>query len=250
MWPGVYRIVGAPTTGRQRAMAAARWGGPGAAISHTTAARLLRLDGIRHEGPLHLTLPRGSGRRAHDLALHRSDLGRGHRVTVDGISCTSATRTIADCAALVDAESLELAFDKARRLGLTSVRAIAALTGRGHPGSSRLRELLGQVGDRPRESRLEVKLARLLRTSNLPPPVAQFRIGRFRVDYAWPPLRVVCECDGFEWHGSRLQWKRDRRRIAAIEAAGWRVVHVTWEDVTRRPAETIARLELAVRRAA
>jgi very-short-patch-repair endonuclease len=57
----------------------------------------------------------------------------------------------------------------------------------------------------------------------------------------------VCECDGFEWHGDRLRWKRDRRRIAAIEAAGWRVVHVTWEDVTRYPVETLDRLALALR---
>jgi very-short-patch-repair endonuclease len=97
---------------------------------------------------------------------------------------------------------------------------------------------------------LEVKLSRLLRTSTLPEPMVQLRIGRFRVDYAWPAYRVVCECDGFEWHGDRLAWKSDRRRVAAIEAAGWRIVHATWEDVTKRPAETLQRLALALQRAA
>lgn len=64
------------------------------------------------------------------------------------------------------------------------------------------------------------------------------------------PQRTVCECDGFEWHGKRLQWRRDRRRVAAIEAAGWNIVHVTWDDVTQRPAETLDRLAFALRRAA
>jgi hypothetical protein len=39
---------------RQRAMAAVLWTGERAAISHSTAARLLRLDGIRSDD-LHIT---------------------------------------------------------------------------------------------------------------------------------------------------------------------------------------------------
>src|SRR5204862_3950002 len=38
--PAVYRVPGAPRTGRQRAMAAVLWGGDESAISHTTAGRL------------------------------------------------------------------------------------------------------------------------------------------------------------------------------------------------------------------
>jgi very-short-patch-repair endonuclease len=96
------------------------------------------------------------------------------------------------------------------------------------------------------ESRLEVKLARLLRKSSLPPPERQFPVGRFRLDFAWPAARIACECDGFEHHGARLAWKRDRRRLAAIEAADWRIVQVTWADVTGQPGQTIDRLSLAL----
>jgi len=45
--PGVYRVAGAPTTGRLRAMAACLWLGTDALVSHLTAAALLRLDGCR-----------------------------------------------------------------------------------------------------------------------------------------------------------------------------------------------------------
>lgn len=174
-------------------------------------------------------------------------------MTVDGIRCTSATRTIIDCAALLDDEVFEAAFEQARRMGLTSATALARraeeLCGRGRPGSTRIGRLVAvqTAGEKALESRLEVKLARLLRKSRLSSPERQYGVGRFRVDFAWPELRIACECDGFEHHGARLAWKRDRGRLAEIEAGGWRVVHVTWDDVTREPVRTLDRLALALR---
>jgi very-short-patch-repair endonuclease len=252
VFPGVYRLPGTTRTGRQRAMAAVLWGGDESAVSHTTAARLLRLEGTR-SARLHLTLPTKFGRRPHDFVLHRmATLPPKDLVIVDGIRCTSATRTVIDCAALLGDEALEAAFEHARRMGLTSAAALARraaeLCGRGRPGSTRVRRLvaLQQTGARPLESRLEVRVARLLRGSALPRPVRQHVVGRFRLDFAWPARGVSCECDGFEHHGHRFAWKRDRDRLAAIEAAGWRVVHVTWDDVSRRPDQTIARITLAL----
>ena len=58
---------------------------------------------------------------------------------------------------------------------------------------------------------------------------------------------VVIECDGFRWHGNRLQWKLDRARLAAIETRGWRVVTVNWADVVERPDETATRIRIATR---
>jgi hypothetical protein len=210
-FPNVYRLVGAPRSGRQRAMAATLWAGADSAISHTTAARLLRLP-IAYEG-MHLTVPNRSGLRSDRLQVHRTELATIDRVIADGIPCTSATRTLVDAAPLVDGEVLENAFERARRMGLTSITALESMLRRGRPGSAKMRQVLAHAGKRPRESVLEVKFALLLRGSVLPPPVPQFEIGAYRVDYAWLRYRLVCECDGFEWHGSRLQWKRDRRRI-------------------------------------
>lgn len=245
--PGVYRIVGAPVTGRQRAMAATLWGGDAAAISHTTAGRLLRL-GVPHRD-MHLTVDR-RGLHANGVTVHHSALTRADRVAVDGIPCTCAARTLVDCAPFLDGEMLETAFEQARRMGLTSIAAVEKRLARRRPGVAKIRAVLAHAEARPRESRLEVKFARLLRTSGLPAPVTQFAIAGYRVDNAWLGLRVVAECDGFRWHGQRLQWKRDRRRIAAIEAEDWHVIHVTWEDVTERPNETLARVAIALRRAA
>ena len=62
--------------------------------------------------------------------------------------------------------------------------------------------------------------------------------GVFRVAGSYPSPR--------ESHGNRLAWKRDRRRIARLEALGWRLLHVTWDDVTLHPRETIGRIREAV----
>ena len=66
--------------------------------------------------------------------------------------CTSATRTIIDCAAFLDEEALEVAFESARRMGLTSPRALAqraeALCGRGRPGSASVRKLARRAATR------------------------------------------------------------------------------------------------------
>jgi very-short-patch-repair endonuclease len=256
MFPGVYRFPGTTRTGRQNAMAAVLWAGHSAAISHTTAARLLRISTASVD-KVHLIVPKTAGVRNAELMLHRSStLALVDRVDVDGIRCTSATRSIIDCAPMMDDETLEAMFEQARRMSLTSVRALRQraehLCGSGRPGSSRVRRLLAvqNPNERALESRLEVKLARLLRTSALPRPQRQFPVGRYRLDFAWPSARIACECDGFEHHGARLAWKRDRRRLAAVEAAHWRILQVTWDDVTREPGQTLDRLSQALREAA
>jgi very-short-patch-repair endonuclease len=77
------------------------------------------------------------------------------------------------------------------------------------------------------------------------PPHSQFEVydanGRWigRVDFAWPSKCVILECDGFEYHGDRDAFERDRRRWTALVRAGWRVAIVTWRDVADEPAYLI-----------
>jgi very-short-patch-repair endonuclease len=83
----------------------------------------------------------------------------------------------------------------------------------------------------PPESHLRVHLV----LAGLPAPVAQFTVlanGYFvaRVDLAWPAHKLAVEYDG-RWHADRGQLHRDRARLRALTAAGWRVLHVTSEDL-------------------
>jgi very-short-patch-repair endonuclease len=173
--------------------------------------------------------------------VHRRDIA-GDRRVVDGVPCLSAARTIVDCGNLVDEETLETMCASAIRYGLATATTVVARCGQGNSGSAAVRRVMKHGEAARLASLLEVKLARLLRKSKLPPSVAQYPVGPYKLDRAWPALRFAVEADGFQFHGSKLQWKRDRRRIAAIEAAGWRVIHVTWDDVTTRPEETQGRL--------
>ena len=131
----------------------------------------------------------------------------------------------------------------ARRMGLTTLTLDAATgrcavrswaTGLGaHPPSA--------VGADRRVARIATRGEAgggCCATSSLPTRTAVLRSAGTGSTSHGRSCRVGCECDGFEHHGTRLQWKRDRRRVAAIEATGWRLVHLTWDDVTRRSSET------------
>ena len=55
------------------------------------------------------------------------------------------------------------------------------------------------------------------------------------MDFCWPSQRLVVEADGFAYHSSRDDYRRDRRRMNELERLGWRVLRFSWEDVTQRP---------------
>ena len=88
---------------------------------------------------------------------------------------------------------------------------------------------------------------RLLRDSELPRPELQHevRLGArlAYIDFAYPEQWLGVEADGYEWHAGRDQWADDLARRNALVAAGWTIIHVTSDDVTRRPRETVALIQ-------
>jgi very-short-patch-repair endonuclease len=52
----------------------------------------------------------------------------------------------------------------------------------------------------------------------------------------------VAEVDGDASHSSRAAFERDRVRDAALQAAGYRVLRVTWRELTRRPEAVAVRV--------
>ena len=246
----------------------------GSALYQLTAAARLRLD-LRQPASIDVAVARTASGRMATLELDTAERARWnvtiHRpqrldavdlMTVDGIPCTSAARTLIDVAFSVNPESLENAFDTARRLRLVSTahleRRAGALCGRGKPGSRAIYELIAANSRHhaPTESRLEVRFARLLRPTTIELPQHQLTVRlpngrRARLDFADAAIKVAVECEGYDFHGSRAQWKHDRRRLAMLEGMGWRVVTVTWDDVTLMPELTLQRVAeaLAERRA-
>jgi very-short-patch-repair endonuclease len=50
-------------------------------------------------------------------------------------------------------------------------------------------------------------------------------------DCVWPSHRLVVELDSRRFHGTRAAFERDRARDRVLQAAGWRVVRITWRQL-------------------
>ena len=100
----------------------------------------------------------------------------------------------------------------------------------------------------PPASELEAIFKELLRLAGLPEPVRQLDVGDShgwigRVDFAYPPLRLLIELDGRRFHSALLDRRADARRDQRLRAAGWReVVRLSWFDVVHQPELVVALL--------
>ncbi len=257
--PCVYRISGAGPNDRQSAMAAALWGGDCALVSHATAGVLWGIEGVRAR-KVELWVPQNHTPRSTLVAVHRGKrLDRADRTALGPIPITTPVRTLIDMAGRMENEQLLAAVESVFRRDLgTPARLqvrVAALRSSGRPGLGRLQTLLDGRGDGGSlESRLEVKTWLLLQQAGVPLPVRQHWVvvggGRYRLDFAWPELRVGLECEGWEHHGGRAAFGKDRARYAELAAIGWRLLPVTWDACTRQPARVLRWIRAAVTRAA
>ena len=66
------------------------------------------------------------------------------------------------------------------------------------------------------------------------------------VDFLWREHRLIVEVDGYAFHSSRRSFERDRRRDRELQAAGYRVLRLTWRELTDEPEVVIATLATAL----
>lgn len=72
------------------------------------------------------------------------------------------------------------------------------------------------------------------------------RVVGHEVDFYWRAERLIVEIDGYAFHGSRVRFESDRRRDAALLAAGLRVMRVTWQQIEREPEALLVRMAQAL----
>ncbi len=140
-------------------MAAVLACGPGAVLSHRTAAALHELRRTDRR-KIDVTVPSRRGRAHSTIDIHRSTTLTGADVTVlNGIPCTTVARTLFDLAAVVNRRSLERAFDQAEILDVFDLGAIEDQLERNRtrPAAAKIRALLEEhyIGTTPTESELE-----------------------------------------------------------------------------------------------
>jgi hypothetical protein len=256
IYHGVYSVGHRRLTVDGRRMAAVLAGGPGAALGHHSAGAawgLLRTTRTRFDV---IRPGRGTLHRA-GLHVHRTRrLPPADLTTLRGIPITTVARTLLDLGAVLDAHRLERAIHEAEVLGLLDMREIEATIARnnGHRGVGCLRAALAQPSPGTTRTELEDRFLGLCRRAGLPLPALNARIvtpeGTFEVDALWPAEKLIVELDGGAAHRTRRAFEDDRRRDAALAAAGYLVVRLTWRRVTEDAGEVARQLRriLALRR--
>jgi very-short-patch-repair endonuclease/ribosomal protein S27AE len=93
----------------------------------------------------------------------------------------------------------------------------------------------------PRVSSLERKMSAAFRHVGVRPQ-AQYLVGYFVVDFAFPRQRLVVEVDGSYWHRLPDTVARDRRESTYLANHGWRLVRLAEPDILASPADCAARV--------
>jgi len=234
---GVY-AVGHPVLSRHgRWMAAVLAGGPGAVLSHRSAAALWGI----HDGAgesIDLIAPNGS-RQESGARVRRATLAPDEVTSTHGVPTTTPARTLLDLAAVLNPRRLAHALHEAEIGRLASPASLDELLWRHRTseGTRTLRRILERerAGSTVTKSELERRFLSFLNAVGLAPPATNQGLKLdglwFEPDCMWPTQRLIAELDGYEVHATRRAFERDRRRARALEAAGWHVIHVTWRQL-------------------
>jgi hypothetical protein len=241
---GVYALGHLELTTQGRFLAAVFACGPGAALSHESAAVLWRLRERR--GPrIDVTVPTPGGRKRRRLVIvHRGRLEPEEVATKDGIPVTTPTRTVIDLADVLSPRGLERTLDEAAYLGLD----LSDLSPRsGRRGAGKLAAVLAEhdAGSTWTRSELEERMLALCRKAALPQPLVNEGVAGREVDFYWPEQRLVVETDGWRAHRGRGAFERDRMKDAELVELDLRPIRITRARLARQPdavATQLARL--------
>ncbi|MGH2924331.1 MAG: DUF559 domain-containing protein [Solirubrobacterales bacterium] len=246
---GVYAVGRPELTRHGRRMAAVLNCGPGAALSHLSAAELWGIVKPR-PGPIHVSLPSTAHRRPQGITVHRRRRLHDEVVAKDGIPITSPTLTLIDIAATVAGRRLEAAVNEADKLDLVDPESLRAALERhrGQRGVTALRRLLDRRTFRLTDSELERRFLGLVRRARLPLPMTGQHLNGFRVDFFWPELDLVVETDGLRYHRTPAEQVRDRIRDQTHTAAGLTCLRFTHSQVRFDPETVVATLRTVMLR--
>jgi predicted transcriptional regulator of viral defense system len=235
-------------------MAAVLACGPGALLSHRSAAALHGL--VNGWGRIEVTVPGRNRRRHQGVIVHRSTtLAPTDATVVNRIPCTTVARTLFDFSEVALYRQAERAFDQAESLRVFDLRALEDQLRRNptRAGANTVRSILDayDIGSTLTRSEIEDLMFMASRDIGLPTPLVNewLDLGdggpMIQPDFMWPEQRLIIEVDGYKWHGTRRRFEEDRRRDQRALVAGWIVVRTTERQLKYELAQlqrTIERL--------
>ena len=239
VYPGVYAVGYLRRDPVARAAAAVLACGPGAVLSHHSAAALWGFRKWR-SGAVDVTAP--GKHRKRGIKAHRCALTPREVTTHYGIRVTTAARTLVNIAPGLSDRQLARAINDA---------LISNHLRDGDLVGTRLERFVGELSRSP----LEDDFRPWLRAFGLPEPSYNVVLFGHEVDAYYPDARLIVELDGWPFHRTKAAFENDRDRDATMLVAGVATIRITrerLEGAPRREADrlrTILQARLAAARA-
>jgi hypothetical protein len=211
--------------------------GPDSGLGYHSACQHYKVwDGL--VGEVHIVVPRRAQHRDR-IHIHSVQSAPQWR-EVRGVRVVPPALAVLQFAAAVkDVSEIRRVAREAQFRELVTHEELLAVASDSVRGAGRLRKALrgGPAGTR---NGGEDACLEFLRSCGLSPLVNVPLLG-FVADFLVPEHRLVIEFDG-KVHKIPIVREDDERRQAILEAAGYRVIRITWRDITRFREQTRARI--------
>jgi hypothetical protein len=236
---------------RTRAAAALLSTGPGTLLTSHTSAYLHGCTAADTDR-IHLLIGYGRKHRPRPgEVVHLTNYDPADVAVIEGLHCLSLEATLGELlcrarssTALACADQA-LAFVGQEHIAEVKTDLAVRIARRPDPRGRRRGGFLLDLASGLPESPAESWLLLMVVDQGFPVPEPQFKIhdlqGReiYRLDFAWPHLRVALEYDGYEAHENRHA--DDAARDADLKRRGWKVIRADASDL-RDPTRLFRRL--------
>jgi len=245
--PRVYAVGHSASSREADLWAAVLFAGPGAMLSHGTAAHWRGLIDYP-PGRIEVSTPR-QVRSLERIRVYgrRPEVERqSHR----GIPVTPIPVMMVDLAATSSARVVHRALGQLDFQKLLDIDSLLAACGSGRRGAKRLREAIDEYDPRRKyaNGRLEDDFYTFCQQRRLPLPRLNRHVHDIKVDAYWPRQGLVVELDSELAHGSPAQRRRDRRNDLILRSHGLTVHRYDWDLVHEQPAAVCADVLSALER--
>ena len=234
--PRVYAVGHPGRSTESDLCAAVLYAGPGAMLSHATAAWWL---GLLKYAPrkIIVSTPRRISDRDSIVIHGRREL---ERVWHNGLPATTPSQTIIDYAASGPTDLLRFVLANADYDDILDLAALSNVTG--VAGAPALKTALKI--HLPELARTRSGLERLLLTfsqaQDLPIPEVNVHVHGWLVDALWRDQRLVVEVDGPKGHRTPAQLRADHQRDLELRAMGFVVLRYADQQLIESPAAVAA----------
>lgn len=219
-------------------------------VAGWAAAELLDASCGGLDAPVDVIVPGGSMRSRAGLVVHADLLDTDEVTAVATVPVTTPLLTAFHLACRPPVVEAIVAVDALAHAHGFAPEAVLWMGRRhlGARGSGQLREVVRRA-DRLADSPMETRIRVAIEDAGLVVPVLQHPVGPYRLDMAYPGIKIGIEYDGRE-HRTQRRAMHDLRREAYLTAAGWEILRFTDAEVLGKPRWVAGTVRWALVRAA